>query len=266
MPSSVYDESPLARIPRKVRDVIAADAGILAFAESHISEGEYQDLENPIPLPSIWVVPLVARAERQVGGDVEISYDLSVVIALPRNTPAIPGITAPAVPTVAAGATGGLTGTYQYRLTAYGSAGESYASTSASVTVTAKKITVTPPALPSGATGFRVWRTRAGKSAFRWVGTIAGSVAWTDNVDDTDLGDELAPIRYLGERVLEEIASVLYTAEPLYDSTKYVSDANLLCRPGPDRVISGRNMRLKTLIVTVPALINAQTKEFALCH
>lgn len=262
--SSVYDEGPLARIPRKVRDVLAADAGLLAFTEGHISEGEDSDLENAIPLPSIWIVPLAPNEQRQVGGFVEINYDLALFLALPRSTPATAEIAAPTAPTVAAGATGSLTGTYQYRLTAYGAAGESYASAAASVSVSGKDVTVTPASLPSGAIGFRIWRTKAGQSAFRWAGVSIGAGPWTDNTPDSALGDELAPIRYYGQRVIEEASSVLYNAEPLFDVSEDISDASLKCYPGPDRLVSSRNMRLKTLVITVPALIDPVTKTFAM--
>jgi len=260
--SSVYDESPLARIPRKVRDVLAGDAGMMAFTENHISEGEDSDLENAVPLPSLWIVPLAPNEQRQVGGFVEINYDLALFLALPRSTPATSEIAAPSAPSVAAGGTGSLTGTYRYRLTAYGAAGESYASESASITVSGKTVTVAPPALPAGATGFRVWRTKAGMDAFRWIGVIIGTSAWTDNTSDSDMGDELAPIKYYGQRVIEQAASILYAAEPLFDVTEDISDASLKCYPGPDRLVTSRNMRLKTLVITVPAFIDPVTKTF----
>lgn len=265
MTYSVYDESPLARIPRKVRDVLAADAGLVSFFEGRISECDREEIENPQAVPSLWIVPSKITSERQVGGLIDMRYEIGVIAVLPRLTPAVAGITAPSAPTVAAASGGALTGTYKYRLTAFGTAGESFASASASAAPSAQAVTVTPPALPSGATGFRVWRTRAGRDAYRWVKTLYGTAAWTDTVVDTALGDELAPIRYYGERLIEEIARVLYVDESFTDSGECLADQALFCEPGPDRVIAARNLRFKSLRVSIPTQINPETKEVTVC-
>lgn len=265
MTYSVYDESPLARIPRRVRDVLAADAGLVAFFENRISECDREELENPQTVPSLWIVPSKITSERQVGGLIDARYEIGVIAVLPRLTPAIAGIAAPSAPTVAAVSGGALTGTYGYRLTAFGALGESFASSAASVAPNAQAVTVTPPSLPSGATGFRVWRTRAGRDAYRWVHTIYGTAAWTDTLADTSLGDELAPIRYYGERLIEEIARVLYDDESFRDDGECLSDQALFCEPGPDRVIAARNLRVKTLRVVIPTQINPKTKEVTVC-
>lgn len=265
MTYSVYDESPLARIPRRVRDVLAADAGLVAFFEGRISECDREDLENPQTVPSLWVVPGKLTAERQVGGNVLARYELGVIAVLPRLTLAVAGIAAPSAPTLAATSGGALSGAYQYRLTAHGAVGESFASASASVSPSNQAVTVTPPSLPSGASGFRVWRTRAGRDAFRWIKTLYGTAAWTDTLADTALGDELAPIRYYGERLIEEIARVLYVDETFSDAGDCLADQALFCEPGPDRVIAARNIRLKSLKVSIPTEFDPTTKGIVVC-
>jgi len=262
---SVYDESPLARIPRKVRDVLAADAGLLAFFEGRISECDREELENPQTVPSLWVVPSKLTSERQVGGLIDARYEIGVIAVLPRLTPAVAGIAAPSVPTLVASGSGSLTGTYKYRLTAFGAAGESFASAAVSAAPSAQLVTVTPPSLPAGATGFRVWRTRANRDAYRWLHTIYGTGSWVDNTADTSLGDELAPIRYYGERLIEEIARVLYVDESFTDAGECLADQALFCEPGPDRVIASRNLRFKALKVSIPTQINPETKEVTVC-
>jgi hypothetical protein len=105
-------------------------------------------------------------------------------------------LTPPAAPTLADGGAGGLTGTYTYYLAWKDpeNGALSNPSVSASITVTAKQVDLT---LPSGGGTYgdypiHVYRSGGANTAIRFVAEVAAGVtAYTDNVADTALTDEL---------------------------------------------------------------------------
>ena len=254
-----YD-SPSTIIPRLVRDILAADSEIAAFFD-RIALSDLYQLDGPILTPSLYVVPGTLSHERQVGGETESTYTLSVVAVLPYPTPFLHTLAAPAAPTLAqASGTGQHTGTLKYLVTQFNAQGESAATTPASITVTAKDVTVTAPTLAAGALGWRVWRTKANGLSYRHAATFrASETSWRDSLPDSALSDELAPIPFYAESLLDYVASVLYANENLTTSGTNYSTAAILCQQGKDEIATGRNLRVRELVVTIPTYINPAT-------
>lgn len=101
---------------------------------------------------------------------------------------------APAAPTVALTAmTAGIgtTGAYLYKVapidTFRRESAATAASSSVTLTSTNQGVTVTPPALPTGAVGYNVYRTLAGGSTYYYVGTTMGVTPYVDAAPDSQL-------------------------------------------------------------------------------
>ena len=249
--------SPSTIIPNVVRALLAADAEIAAYFE-RIAVSDLYQLDGPIMTPSLYVVPGTLSHDRQVGGETESTYTLSVVGVFTYPTPFLYGLAATAAPSLTQSAgTGQHTGAMTYYVTQFDARGESIASPSAAITVTAKDVTVARPTLASGALGWRIWRTKAGGKSPRHAATLrASESSWLDTLPDAALSDELAPIPFYAESVLDYVASVLYANETLtYSGTSYASPA-LLCQQGRDEIASARNLRVRELVVTVPTYID----------
>jgi len=245
-----------AVIPRIVRDALANDADLAAFFEQIALAEQYQ-VEGPIRTPALLVVPGTLEQSRQVGGEAEGTYTVSVAAVLPVPTPFRYDLAAPSAPTSAFTATGPLTGTYVYRVTQFSADGESAASPPLTVAPSAQWVTLTKPTLASGALGWRIWRGKAGKTALHHVVTLRADVtSWKDTVPDTGLADELAPIPFYAEALLDHAAKVLYAVETLTDSGSRYASAAMSCQQGRDEVATNRNLRVRELVVTVPTYIN----------
>jgi len=252
--------SPSVIIPSVVRSILAADAETAAYFE-RIALSDLYQLEGPIKTPSLYVVPGTLSHDRQVGGETESTYTLSVVGVFPYPTPFLYSLAATAAPTVAqVSGTGQHTGTFYYYVTQFNEYGESAASPSASITVSAKDVTVSRPTLASGALGWRVWRTKANGKAPKHAATLRASEAsWQDALPDAALADEMAPIPFYAEAALDYVASVLYANETLTSSGMNYATPALLCQQGRDEIASTRNLRIRELVVTVPTYINPMT-------
>jgi hypothetical protein len=98
---------------------------------------------------------------------------------------------APAAPTVALMAlTSGIgtAGTYTYKVAPFDTFHRESAATVASGSVTLagtnQGVTVTPPALPTGAVGYNIYRTLAGGAIYYYVGSTLGAAAYNDAQPD----------------------------------------------------------------------------------
>ena len=249
--------SPSTIIPNVVRSILANDAEIAGYFE-RIAVSDLYQLDGPLKTPSLYVVPGTLSHDRQVGGETESTHTISVVGVFPYPTPFLYSLAATAAPVVAqTSGTAQHTGAFVYYVTQFDANGESAASPGASISVSAKDITVTKPTLASGALGWRVWRTKAGGKSPRHAATLrASETSWVDSLPDAALSDELAPIPFYAESVLDYVASVLYANETLtYSGTNYATPA-LLCQQGRDEIAAARNLRVRELVVTVPTYID----------
>lgn len=259
---SISFSSVSVEIPRRVREILAADADLAAYFEQ-ITLADLYQLEGPIRTPSLYVVPGVLTQERQVGGETEGSYIIQVVAVLPVPTPFRYDLAATGAPTSSLSAIGPLTGTYGYAVTQFNADGESAASPVLSVAPAAQWVTITKPTLSGGALGWRIWRTEANRTALRHAVTLRPDAAtWKDVLPDGALGDELAPVPFYAEALLDHAAKVLYANERLTDSTptSYASAA-LAVQQGEDQISTARNLRVRALAVTVQTYFDAATSQ-----
>jgi len=250
-------------IPRRVREILAADADLAAFFEQ-IALADLYQLDGPIRTPALFVVPGVLRRDRTVGGEVEGEYLVSVAAVLPVPTPFRYDLAAPAAPTGALSSTGPLTGTYLYRVTQFDATGESAASAALSVSPSGQWVTLTKPTLSGSALGWRVWRSKAGKQALLHCVTLRADVTtWKDTIPDSGLGDELAPIPFYAEALLDHAANVLYANERLYDSSNGLAYASaaVTVQQARDEIATDRNLRIRELAITIPTYFDSTDSQ-----
>lgn len=257
-------ESPTSAIPRLVRNLLAADTTGLATFFDEISVADLPQFELPLSAPSLRIYPGNPKRERAVGGPINLVYDVSINVILPRPTPGRSSRTIPAKPVISSASSGsGVTGVWEYRLTEFGEDGESNASDETSVTLTSQLPTIALPALTTGGQGFRIWRSRKGCTACRWAGiSWQGSVNWTDPVVDADLGAELAPVLLQGERLVDAITAVLLSGEYLLESGSVHADIVLAVDTPPATVVQGRNLWRQEIRATLGSYYDPITGQF----
>lgn len=267
MTSPIYADAVQARVLKGIRKAYADDQNVLAFFGANgIREISYEELEHPIRPPFLAIVSGQAKAERVVSRQADLIYSVPLVAFLPRQTPANPNVPTPTGLSVAAGAAGPLTGVYAYRLTGWNAEGESWASGEVGVTLSADAADLTFGTIPSGVTGLRVWRTEAGRTAFRYLETLqADAVAlgtWTDAVPDADLGDELAPIRLFGENLKDYLRLVLFAKETLRDENGVdLCDAALVFGDRVDVIDRARNLRVIGMAAACSTIFSVETMQ-----
>jgi len=256
---SISYASVSVEIPRLVREVLAADPDLVAYFEQ-ITLADLYQIEGPIRTPSLYVVPGALVQARQVGGETEGAYSVSVVAVLPVPTPFRHDLAAPTVPTSALASSGPLTGVYGYRVTQFNADGESAASPLLSVTTAAQWATITRPSLAANALGWRLWRSEANRTAMRHLVTLrADATSFKDTIPDSGLADELAPIPFYAEALLDHASAVLYANERLLESGTAYASAALEAQQGRDEIASNRNLRVRELVLNVKTYINTTT-------
>jgi len=254
-------ESPTAYISRRVRDVLAADSVLLSAFEGNIFSADYETLENPVNAPSLYVVPSNTNPERQIGGSVIAYLDCLIMAFLPRQCPHNATKVRPTAPTLSASTSGSLSGTYKYVITATYPDGESRASAEALTTVTSKKIQVTFPSATSNS-GWNVYRTKAGFTAPRWLTWQPVDItSYLDNEADNTLSDLLAPIPFYTASISDHIQRVLWANESFWNGLSHEVDPIIAVQPQADKVLSNRNLRVKTTRVTIPFRYEPDTFE-----
>lgn len=137
-------------------------------------------------------VPINTEVAYDPGGGIEPIYFLTTLDGT------IPNPGNPTAPTVATGAAGTLTGSYEYVITFVTAAGETLQGPdSAAVSPSAQQVTLTNiPVGGVGTTARRIYRDKNGSGVYRRVGEITNNTAttFTDNVPDaTVAGNPQAP-------------------------------------------------------------------------
>ena len=262
---SVYAEPPTAFMVRRALATIAADSWLTSYFGARISDHPIESLTVPIRGPILLVIPDTQEVARECGGKISMTFPIIFRAVLPAPTPATKQITAPAAPTVAAGSTGVLTGTYRWLLTEVSSIGESYVSEpSAELVVSTKAPVLTLPTPGATSDGWRVWRNPTGYTRYHYAGTARrGDATYTDNLPDAGLGDELAPVPDLGRVIQAKIEQALYQTdvETLSDGVKYGADASLLCEPQKPLLLARRNLMAYDVRAKYPSRYNPKTME-----
>lgn len=257
-----------SRIPHWVRYYLAADTTLSGiFGTENIQALESAEFGIELAAPYLAVTPLPLPDIRQTGQRFVADYPVWVTAFLPRPGRINRALSTPGTPALAEGAAGLLTGTYYYAVTGWNGDGESWASErSASITVTAKKITVTIPTV-SGAWGRRLWRTKAGRTFPQFLCVIPEntSTSFSDNLPDSHLVEEMAPDEWFGQKLSGAIKASLMTSnaqvlkdsgtlEPLVDGLFGLTEVS-------DRVIPGKNQRRLVLRVTYGVYADGQTRR-----
>lgn len=216
-----YDLSDDVDLPRLAAAAIRAEPWVASFfGPAGIREHDDSEVSGWTPAPPyVAVLPGTMRETRAAGDVVRATMGVRVLVYLQTMIPTAPWITPPQAPTAATGSAGALTGTRLYAVTAYDGSGEScvldtggIVATSLPVTYAAQRGTITMPAV-TGVSGLRLWATRLGGKAFYFHSLAASGAVVTDNLLDTELSLEMAPIRFLGRRLVSAVKRALVTRE-----------------------------------------------------
>lgn len=255
MALTLSSEPPDVVCARLVAAQLAACAGLVEFFGTHISSIEHDQVGLPAPVPALMVIPVRQEPKRRPTGIYDSLITLEIRAILPRPTPASAFLATPAAPSVSTPGAG-----IAYRITQFGAAGESWASEPTSSTGIA---TVTLPALASGATAFRIWRSAASSSWCRWVGTSYASGTWADATTNA-MGYEAAPIRGLGSRLLAMISERLIRHdddnEYLPSGGSYMAAGGLTLKPLRSRFDAQRNLVAHVLEATYQTTYDPETQ------
>lgn len=218
--SRLYGDLVDTLVPSRVRSVLASDSTLAAmFGTSIFANTAGQLVGRAVRAPAIEVVPITLKQNGRPGDHIEGTYLLHIYAYLPAETPADNALTVLSAPTLAAGSAGALTGTCRYAVTGFTATAESFVSSpSASITVTAKRITVTVTTATFSAIGRRLWRTPLdGQRVYRYLATLYDNTTTTylDNALDATLSDEIAPDVFLPQRISGAIKLALEAGQTL---------------------------------------------------
>lgn len=215
-----YDLSADVDLPRLTAAALRSEAWILAFfGADRIREHDDEEI-LPQP-PYVAVLPGPVRETRAAGDVLKATVGVRVRAYLQAMPPTTAALTPPAAPTAATDGTGVLTGTRLYAATVYDTAGESCVDdstgivmTSAAITYSAQKGKITMPAVGTGQ-ALRLWATKLGGTALYFHSLAASAAVVADNVPDASLSLEMAPIRFLGRRIVSALKRSLVVRERL---------------------------------------------------
>lgn len=266
MSAPSFPETVDSKPARLVRHYLAANAALAAFfGAERIRSHSYEEMWARMEAPYMAVIPGKVKEKRLVGSKADVDVSVGIALFLQRQLPPHPSLAKPTAPTCTPSGSGGqLTGTYRYALTVYGADGESWASELTSCAPVGQDVTVTIPALPSGALGYRVWRSKVGGTCCRHLALVErGSTTYVDSLSDTALEDEYAPEEFLAERIAGQVKSVLASMETLHDLiTGYqVADFQAAFEDMTDGVSTQRNQRVKTIRATYVAFCDWITRQ-----
>jgi hypothetical protein len=238
--------SPHVEVGQRVATKLAAFSDLLGFFGSRIGLVAQNEMDYTIPESLLAVIASEGTNQRQVGGDIEADFPVTVRAILPAPTPATQAIAIPAAPTAAPV---GSAAAASFRLTEFGDRGESYAG---AIVVSTNGATLTLPALSGAGKGFRIWRTKGTSTQFRWAGTARAASAWIDHVTDARLGDELAPDwNQIGEQIRTAVARALFGRdnETLPKDGTYATYCNLIGKRIEPKV-NNRNLWIFDFVLT----------------
>lgn len=256
MTLSIYDAALVdVQIPRLVTAALRADSTLMSFVRGVWRVGS-RKLAGWQPKPPYILVTAERKEDtRMVGASLYGPYEMAVTLVLHPEQPVNAAVTGPAMPTLATGSAGVLTGSYHYALTSWDGSGETYVKEDPNGTLqiagplslTAQRATVTLPSLGS-ASGFRLWRTKANGSALYFHSCQAQSGDITDNVPDSALQEEIAPMPNLAESVTGRIRQVLFASETLREGGYGHARAALKLTDEPKEYDAGLNVTCVRLV------------------
>lgn len=229
----------LAELTGMIPDVYAGDDGVIRIV-FEVQAGQFENafLANQLVLNDMFIATASLQGLIQHGTDLgvpmkvgtfstgTITFEGQGGVYVPVNTEVaynagagvdpmyflttadgtIPNPGTPSAPTVAAGGAGGLTGTYEYRVTFVTASGETLPSVdSAPVVPSAQQVNISN--IPIGGVGTiqrNIYRDKNGAGDYRLVGTINDNTTttFTDNVSDaTVAGNAQQPATDTAHRI-----------------------------------------------------------------
>jgi hypothetical protein len=266
MTSPIYTDLLQAKMLRGIRASIASDGNLLAFFGAEgIALISYEQLEHTIKPPLLAVVSGQGTPGSRFSQQANFTYKVPIITFIPRQTPVNPAVPTPAPPTVTPVAAGPLTGTFSYRSTFWGDAGESWASDATTVTLSGQSAAIGFGTIPSGVKGARLWRTADARSAYRYDETIQPdqlSSGWVDGLADSMLGDELAPISLFVENLKDYLRGVLYAHEQITDDDGVsLCDSALILGDRIDVIDRTRNLRIVGMLAQFSTIYSVVTMQ-----
>jgi hypothetical protein len=216
-----YDLSDDVNLPLQVAAVLRAEPWLLGFfGADGIRAHDDSDVAAWTPRPPyLAVLPGTMRETRAAGEVLRVAISVRVRIYLQTAIPTAAWITSPMPPTVTVNGAGVLTGVRRYAVTAWDGSGESsvhdstgIVMTSGAVTYVAQKGSLVMPTV-AGVTGLRLWATKLGGTALYFHSLAASGATVEDNKPDSALSLEMAPIRFLGQRLVSACKRALIARE-----------------------------------------------------
>jgi len=262
-----YDISLDVDIPRLAAAALRAEAWVAAFfGAAGIREHDDEEVSvwTPVP-PYVAVLPGTMREQRTTGAGFRATIGVRFRVYLPPMIPTCMSVAAPPAPTVAVGTAGALTGVRYYAATAYTGAGESsvddstgIVATSLPLTLAAQRGTVTMPTV-AGVTGLVLWASRLNGRALFLHSLAASGTVVTDNLPDASLRHEMAPVRFLGRRVVSALKQALVAREGLPVGGNPRAFAAMAFEDGGTRTENG--VRVHEFTALVPLRGDITTRE-----
>ena len=218
-----YDINLDAETPRLTAALLRADSWLAGFFGANgIREHDDSEVEAWTPTPPyVAVLPGTLREQRTAGQSFKVTMGVRFLVYLPGMIPTLPSIVPPPAPTATTNGTGVLVGARFYAATSYTGSGESclddstgIVATSLPVTYATQKGAVVMPTV-AGVAGLRLWATKLGGKALFFHSLAASGATVEDNLPDASLSLEMAPIRFLGRRVVSAMKQALIAGEGL---------------------------------------------------
>lgn len=255
----LYDARIDDQLIESVRARVAANEDLLAFNEGRILAADWEELDGPLVTPALYISPKRMDGKRMPSQTISLDAVFRFRQYLPRATPGTDSIASPARPTVTG--TGTVASGYYCGVTAFNSRGESWLTRAALPSDTNPISRVNAAARSwswsavAGADGYRLWRTTDGGLAMRWLATT-DRLVFDDDVPDTELGVELAPVKFLAAIVKSYLMVTLLGGEVYRTPTgRQLADPATETIDIEDRPLPARNLRILAFDASVPSRI-----------
>lgn len=205
-----YDLSDDVTLPLRVASALRAESWLLAFfgAEGiRVHDDAEVSVWTPAP-PYLAIIPDPIRETRAAGEVLQATIRMRIRAYLQTMIPTAPWLTPPGAPVVTVDGAGPLTGSRLYAATVYDPRGESCVADSTGIVMTSSPVTYAAQkgavVMPTVATGLalRLWATKLGGTALYFHSLAASGATVADTKTDNELSLEMAPVRFLGLRIV----------------------------------------------------------------
>jgi hypothetical protein len=259
----LYDTRIDDELIESIRRRQAANADLVAFTGGRVVGAEWEELDGPLVTPLLAISPRRADGKRMPSGTISLDYVVRFRLYLPRATPAVDSLASPGRPTVTASGSGAVSGGFYCGVTAFNRFGESWLTRAAlpsatnpitRVTAASQRLSWSWPAV-ANADGYRLWRSEDGGLAMRWLATT-DETSFEDNVPDAELGQELAPIKWMAMIIKGWVQTDVLSGEVYRTITgRQLADPATEMSEIEDRPLQNRNLRVIAFDAHFPSRI-----------